>query len=64
MKIGNIVKIKDIDANHPRDVGKIGIVIKVYKGLYGQSGSVCDIQTPKEKLHYHEDRLEVINAIH
>ena len=64
MKIGNVVRIKDIEANRQSDVGKIGIIIKVYEGLYDQPGSVCDIQTPKEKLHYHEGRLEVINAIH
>ena len=63
MKVGNIVRIKNIEANHARDVGKIGIIVKVYKGLNNQTGSVCDIQTPKEKLHYHEGRLEVINEI-
>ena len=63
MKIGDVVKVKDIDANHPRDVGKIGIVIKIFDrvGLYEQLGHVCRFYTGTEKLTYHEGRLEVIN---
>ena len=30
MKVGDVVKVKDIDANHSRDVGKIGIIIKIF----------------------------------
>ena len=66
MKIGDVVKIKDIKANSRNDVGKIGIVIKVKKSYYfgNYEGLVCDIKTPTEALQYHEGRLEVINAVH
>ena len=66
MKIGDVVKVKDIAANHPRDVGKIGIIIKIFDrvGLYEQLGHVCRFYTGTEKLTYHEGRLEVINGIH
>jgi hypothetical protein len=62
MKIGDVVKIKDIDANHPRDVGKIGIVIRIDKPVMDRnSGVVCVMQTPTERLRYNERRLELIN---
>lgn len=63
MRIGDIVKVKDIDANHPRDVGKIGIIIKIIErvGLYEQLGHVCRFYTGTEKLTYHEGRLELLN---
>ena len=66
MKIGDVVKVKDIDANHPRDVGKIGIIIKIFNrvGLYEQLGHVCRFYTGTENLTYHEGRLEVINELH
>ena len=66
MKVGNVVKIKDIKANKKTDVGKIGIVIKIKKSYYfgNYEGLVCNIQTPTESLQYHEGRLEVVNAIH
>ncbi len=66
MKVGNVVKIKDIKANSEKDVGKIGIVIKVKKSHYygNYEGLICYIQTSTETLQYHEGRLEVVNAIH
>ena len=63
MKIGDVVKVKDIPANHPRDVGKIGIIIKIFDrvGLYEQLGLVCRFYTGTQKLTYHEGRLELLN---
>ena len=53
MKVGDVVKIKDISANHRRHVGKIGIVIRI-------DGAICVMQTATKRLRYHEGRLEVI----
>ena len=65
MKIGDVVKIKDISANHRRDVGKIGIVIRIDKPVMDRDSSiVCVMQTSTERLRYHEGRLEVINGVH
>ena len=67
MKVGDIVKVKDIDANHPRDVGKIGIIIKIFdrvgvdKQQKWQPGHVCRFYTGTQKLNYHECRLELLN---
>ena len=66
MKAGNIVRIKDIDANKKSHRGLVCLVLKVeksyYHGIY--QGLVCVIQSARKRLRYHEGRLEVINAIH
>jgi len=64
MKLGDVVKVKDIDANHSRDAGKIGIIIKTFErvGLHKQPGYVCRFYTGTEKLNYHTCRLELLNA--
>jgi hypothetical protein len=63
MKVGDVVKVKDIDANHPKDVGKIGIIIKIFDrvGVDWQPGHVCRFYTGTEKLNYHTCRLELLN---
>ena len=65
MKIGSLVKVKDSKANCEKDIGKVGIIIKVKKSYYygNYEGLVCNIQTATETLRYHEGRLEVINEI-
>ena len=66
MKVGNIVRIKDISANKESHRGLICLVLEVEKSYYYDryEGLVCVIQAAKERLRYHECRLEVINAIH
>ena len=66
MKAGNMVRIKDISANKESHRGLICLVLKVEKSYYhgNYQGLVCEIQTVKERLRYHEGRLELINAIH
>ena len=66
MKVGNIVRIKDISANKESHRGLICLVLKVEKSYYcdNYQGLVCDIQTSTETLQYHESRLEVINAVY
>ena len=65
MKIGDVVRIKDISANKESHRGLICLVLKVEKPVMDKSsGDVCVIQTATERLRYHERRLEVINAVH
>ena len=65
MKVGNVVRIKDISSNKESHRGLICLVLKVEKPVMCKgSGDVCIIQTGTKRLRYHEGRLEVINAVH
>ena len=65
MKVGNIVRIKDIDANKKSHRGLVCLILKVEKSYYhgNYQGKVCVIQSVRKRLRYHEGRLEVINEI-
>ena len=60
MKVGDLVKVKHIEANMLKHRGKIGIVISIEKNAFNQPGFVCRFHTGSEQLRYHEGRLEVI----
>ena len=65
MKIGDVVRIKDISANKESHRGLVCLILKVEKPVMDKSsGDVCVIQAATERLRYHERRLEVINAVH
>ena len=65
MKVGDVVKIKDISANKESHRGLICLVLDVEKPVMDKSsGDVCVIQSATERLRYHEGRLEIINAVH
>ena len=65
MKVGNLVRIKDISSNKEKHRGLVCIVIKVEMPVMCPgSGAVCVIQSTTEKLRYHEGRLEVISEIY
>ena len=65
MKVGDVVKIKDISSNKESHRGLICLILKVEKPVMCPgSGDVCVIQSGTKRLRYHEKRLEVINAIH
>ena len=65
MKIGDVVRIKNISANKEKHRGLICLVLEVEKPTMDRnSGLVCVIQSTNKRLRYHEGRLEVINAIH
>ena len=64
MKIGSLVKVKEITANHDQDRGKMAVVISIRLNDHGQ---VCKLHFFDHNFRfneYHEGRLEVINAIH
>ena len=62
MKIGDVVRIKDISANKKSHRGLICLILKVEKPVMDKSsGLVCVIQTGTKRLRYHEGRLEVIS---
>ena len=64
MKVGDVVRIKDISSNKESHRGLICLVLKVEKPVMCPgSGDVCIIQTGTKRLRYHEGRLEVINAV-
>ena len=65
MKVGDVVRIKDVSINKEMHRGLVCLVLKVEKPVMDKSsGDVCVIQTATERLRYHERRLEVINAVH
>lgn len=65
VKVGDVVRIKDVSSNKESHRGLICLVLKVEKPIMCPgSGDVCVIQTTTEQLRYHEGRLELINAIH
>ena len=65
MRIGDVVRIKDISANKESHRGIICLILKVEKPVMDKSsGVVCVIQSGTKRLRYHEGRLEVINAVH
>ena len=65
MKVGDVVRIKNITANKESHRGLICLILKVEKPVMDKSsGDVCVIQSATERLRYHEGRLEVINAVH
>ena len=65
MKVGDVVKIKDISSNKESHRGLICLILKVEKPVMCPgSGDVCVIRSGTKRLRYHEKRLEVINAIH
>ena len=65
MKVGDVVRIKDISSNKDEHRGLICLVLDVEKPVMDKSsGDVCVIQSATERLRYHEGRLEVINAVH
>ena len=65
MKVGDVVRIKDISANKESHRGLVCLVLKVEKPVMDKSsGDVCVIQSAQKRLRYHEGRLEVINAVH
>ena len=62
MKVGDVVKIKDISSNKESHRGLICLILKVEKPVMDKSsGVVCVIQSGTKRLRYHEGRLEVIN---
>ena len=64
MKVGDIVRIKDISANKENHRRLICLVVKVEKSQMILDSKVCIIQSATKRLRYHEKRLEVINAVH
>ena len=64
MKVGSLVKVKEVTSNHDQDRGKIAIVISIRLNEHGQ---VCKLHFFDHDFRfneYHEGRLEVINAVH
>ena len=66
MKIGDVVRIKDISANKEAHRGLVCLVLKVEKSYHHGNfqGLVCVIRSARKRLRYHEGRLEVVNAVH
>ena len=65
MKVGDVVRIKDISANKESHRGLVCLVLKVEKPVMDKSsGDVCVIQSTRKRLRYHEGRLEVVNGVH
>ena len=65
MKVGDVVKIKDISSNKESHRGLICLVLKVEKPVMDKSsGVVCVIQSGTKRLRYHEGRLELVNEVH
>ena len=64
MKIGSLVKIQEITANHPQDRGKIAVVISIRMNDHGQVCKLHFFDNNFKFNEYHEGRLEVINEIH
>ena len=64
MKIGSLVKIQEIPANHPQDRGKYAVIIGIKQNDHGQ---VCKLHFFDHNFRfneYHVGRLEVVNAVH
>lgn len=59
MKIGDIVRIRDIDANKEMHRGLICLVISIQR--LSDYHCVCILQNGSQRLGYHEERLEKIN---
>ena len=65
MKVGDVVRIKDISANKESHRGLICLILKVEKPVMDiSSGDVCVIRSTNKRLRYHERRLEVINDVY
>lgn len=65
MKVGDVVRIKDISSNKESHRGLICLVLKVEKPVMCKgSGDVCIIQSSRKRLRYHEGRLEMVNAVY
>jgi len=58
MKPGDVVRIRDIDANKEMHRGLICLVISIQRYRYH---CVCILQNGSQRLGYHEERLEKIN---
>ena len=62
MKVGDVVRIKDIRNNKEEHRGLICIILEIEKPVMDKSsGVVCVIQSATKRLRYHEGRLEVIS---
>ena len=64
MKVGSLVKIQEISANHPQDRGKMAVIIDIKINDHGQ---VCKLHFFDRNFrfeYYHVGRLEVVNALH
>ena len=64
MKIGSLVRVKEIDANHPQDRGKMAVIIDIKLNDHGQ---VCKLHFFDHNFRfndYHEGRLELINGLY
>ena len=66
MKVGDVVRIKNISVNKEMHRGLVCLVLKVEKSYYHGNfqGLVCVIQSARKRLRYHEGRLEVVNGVH
>ena len=61
MKIGDVVKVKEIDANISRDKGKYAIVIAVKLNDHGKVCKLHFFDNDYRFNEYHEGRLEKVN---
>ena len=64
MKIGSLVRVKEITANHDQDRGKMAVVVSIRLNDHGQ---VCKLHFFDHNFRfdeYHVGRLEVVNAVH
>ena len=65
MKIGSLVKIQEILANHPQDRGKMAVIIDIKINDHGQVCKLYYFNKHDFRFdEYHVGRLEVVNAIH
>ena len=64
MKIGSLVKVQEITANHPQDRGKMAVIINIRLSDQGQVCKLHFFDNNYRFNEYHVGRLEVINAIH
>ena len=64
MKIGSLVKIQEIPANHPQDRGKMAVIIDIRINDHGQVCKLHFFDYNFKFNEYHIGRLELVNAVY